>query len=110
MTLSLLQVSRFGRASLAARRICAASRSRGRDSPIRFILPITELRVTPISRAIWLQVSPASKQRLSCSTRSELQVKEVVDIAGLIARREAAAGRDRSGSRAIRDRLAARLF
>jgi hypothetical protein len=30
-------------------------------------------------------VSPASKQRLSCSTRSELQVREVVGIAGLIA-------------------------
>src|SRR5262245_64194520 len=40
------------RASLLARRICAASTSRGRDSPMRFILPITALRVTPISRAI----------------------------------------------------------
>jgi hypothetical protein len=35
--------------------------SAGRDRPSRESLPITALRVTSISRAIWLQVSPASK-------------------------------------------------
>src|SRR5436305_6024879 len=64
----------FGPASPAARRTGLANMSLGRDRPRRFILPMTALRVTPISRAIWLQVSPASKQRLRRSTRSELQV------------------------------------
>jgi hypothetical protein len=51
----------------------------GRDRPRRFILPMTALRVTPISRAIWLQVSPALKWRLSSSTRSESHVTRTVD-------------------------------
>jgi len=38
---------------------CLPITSLGRDRPRRFILPITALRVTPISRAIWLHESPA---------------------------------------------------
>jgi hypothetical protein len=45
----------FGRASLAARLCsnCLPIKSLGRDRPRRFILPMTALRVTPISRAVW---------------------------------------------------------
>ena len=51
----------FGRAGLAVRlrSSCLPITSLGRDRPRRFILPITALRVTPISRAIWLHESPA---------------------------------------------------
>jgi hypothetical protein len=44
------------------------------DRPRRWILPMTALRVTPISAAIWLQVRPATTQFRSCSTRSGFQV------------------------------------
>ena len=44
------------------------------DRPSRWILPMTALRVTPISAAIWLQVSPAVTQLWSCSMRSVVQV------------------------------------
>src|SRR5947209_8472763 len=41
----------------ASRRLMIASS--GRDRPRRFLLPMTALRVTPISRAIWPHESPA---------------------------------------------------
>src|SRR5215472_8901429 len=78
----------FGCAGLAARlrSSCLPITSLGRDRPSRFILPITALRVTPISRAIWLHDSPALKWRLSSSTRSESQDWriEVARLAGMI--------------------------
>src|SRR5439155_17845995 len=51
----------FGRASLAERLCssCLPIISLGRDRPRRFLLPMTALRVTPISRAIWPHESPA---------------------------------------------------
>jgi hypothetical protein len=54
--------ARRGRAGVAPIRCASAEgRPRGRvgDRPMRWILPMTALRVTPISPAIWLQVSPA---------------------------------------------------
>src|SRR6266478_5906552 len=64
----------FGRASLAARL------SLGRDRPRRFILPMTALRLTPISRAIWPHESPAWRQRFTNSMRSEVQVAQFADM------------------------------
>jgi hypothetical protein len=37
---------------------CLPITSLGRDRPRRFLLPMTALRVTPISRAIWPHESP----------------------------------------------------
>jgi hypothetical protein len=48
------------------------------DRPRRLILPMTALRVTPISAAIWLQVIPAVTHCWSCCTRSVVQVVELV--------------------------------
>src|SRR5215831_13629343 len=67
----------LGRASLAAR-LCSIT-SLGRDRPRRFILPITALRVTPISRAVWPHERPAWRQRFSSSMRSEVQVAHFAD-------------------------------
>ncbi len=50
------------------------------DRPSRWILPITALRVTPISAAIWLQVRPETTKLRSCWTRSGVQVAGVIDI------------------------------
>jgi len=71
-----------GRASLAARLCssCLAITSLGRDSPRRFILPMTALRVTPISRAVWPHERPAWRQRFSSSMRSEVQVAQFADM------------------------------
>src|SRR6266511_5897804 len=51
----------LGRTSFAARLCssCLPITSLGRDRPRRFLLPMTALRVTPISRAIWPHESPA---------------------------------------------------
>src|SRR6185295_15478381 len=46
---------------------------RPRERPSRFILPMTALRETPISLAIWAQESPALKKVLSMATRSVVQ-------------------------------------
>src|SRR6516162_7204320 len=72
----------LGCASLAARLCssCLPIRSLGRDRPRRFILPMTALRVTPISRAIWLHERPAWRQRFSRSMRSEVQVAQFADM------------------------------
>src|SRR6266550_9365496 len=72
----------FGRASLAARLCssCLAITSLGRDRPRRFILPMTALRVTPISRAVWPHESPAWRRRFSSSMRSEVQVAQFADM------------------------------
>src|SRR5262245_121782 len=51
----------------------AITRSRGARRR-RLILPMTALRLTPISSAIWLQDSPASKQLFSCATRAAVHV------------------------------------
>src|SRR5262249_25868984 len=59
---------------------CLAIKSLGRDRPRRFILPMTALRVTPISRAVWPQESPAWRQRFSSSMRSEVQVEQFADM------------------------------
>src|SRR5262245_60193108 len=40
----------------------------------RLILPMTALRLTPISTAIWPHDSPAAKQLFSCSMRSAVHV------------------------------------
>ncbi len=47
----------------------------GRPGPMprRWILPMTALRLTPISAAIWLQDSPATTKFRSCSIRSAVQ-------------------------------------
>src|SRR6478752_6798643 len=72
----------FGRASLAARLCssCLPITSLGRDRPRRFILPMTALRLTPISRAIWPHESPAWRQRFTNSMRSEVQVAQFADM------------------------------
>src|SRR5438034_11825467 len=72
----------FGRASLAERLCssCLPIISLGRDRPRRFLLPMTALRVTPISRAIWPHESPAWRQRFSSSMRSEVQVALFADM------------------------------
>jgi hypothetical protein len=50
-------------------------------------LPITALRVTPISAAISLQVMPAATQLRSCSMRCAVQVGlEVVMLFGVLVR------------------------
>src|SRR5260370_38302517 len=72
----------FARAGLAAY-LCSSwlpITSLGRDRPRRFILPMTALRVTPISRAIWPHESPAWRQRFSNSIRSEFQVAQFADM------------------------------
>src|SRR5262245_2593154 len=72
----------FGRASLAARLCssCLPITSLGRDRPRRFTLPMTALRVTPISRAVWPHERPAWRQRFSSSMRSEVQVAHFADM------------------------------
>src|SRR6266403_5564888 len=72
----------LGRASLAARLCssCLPITSLGRDRPRRFILPMTALRLTPISRAIWPHESPAWRQRFTNSMRSEVQVAQFADM------------------------------
>src|SRR2546430_10789603 len=72
----------FGRASLAARLCssCLPITSLGRDRPRRFIFPMTALRVTPISRAVWPHERPAWRQRFSRSMRSEVQVAQFADM------------------------------
>src|SRR4029453_2580822 len=72
----------LGRASLAARLCssCSLITCLGRDRPRRFILPMTALRVTPISRAIWPHERPAWRQRFSRSMRSEVQVAQFADM------------------------------
>src|SRR5258705_1819570 len=72
----------LGRASVAARLCsgCLPITSLGRDRPRRFILPMTALRVTPISRAVWLHESPAWRHRFSSSMRSEVQVAQFADM------------------------------
>src|SRR6516165_9473202 len=70
----------LGRASLAAR-LCSSwlpITSLGRDRPRRFILPMTALRLTPISRAIWPHESPAWRQLFTNSMRSEVQVADML--------------------------------
>src|SRR5262245_47950534 len=72
----------LGRASLAACLCssCLPITSLGRDRPSRFILPMTALRVTPISRAVWPHERPALRQRFSSSMRSEVQVAQFADM------------------------------
>jgi hypothetical protein len=72
----------LGRVSLAARLCssCLPITSLGRDRPRRFILPMTALRVTPISRAVWPHERPAWRQRFSSSMRSEVQVAQFADM------------------------------
>jgi hypothetical protein len=50
-----------GRLGDAARGAPGAAVRRPRERPSRFILPMTALRETPISLAIWAQESPALK-------------------------------------------------
>jgi hypothetical protein len=56
-----MRAIRDGRAGDRAARIRPGigPRLRPGERPRRLILPMTALRVTPISAAIWLQVSPA---------------------------------------------------
>src|SRR5215475_12526765 len=72
----------LGRASLAARLCssCLPITSLGRDRPRRLILPMTALRVTPISLAVWPHERPALRQRFSSSMRSEVQVVHFADM------------------------------
>src|SRR5258705_6540996 len=56
------------------------------ESPSRWTLPITALRVTlPSSAAICLAESPASQSFFNCSTRSSVQGNTVIDSSLLVA-------------------------
>ena len=58
---------------LGARLTDRPATSLGRDRPRRFIWPMTALRVTPISRAIWLHERPAWRQRFSITLMSSVK-------------------------------------
>ena len=60
-----------------------AAAGRPGPKPRRWILPMTALRVTPISAAIWLQVRPAPTKSRRSATRSGFQVAVVIEKASL---------------------------